>query len=92
MAPRELQSDVPAPEDDQSLGQTFELEQFDVRHRRRSEAGNRWHEGSSPEVEEDAVTAKKPGTAVVQRHFERLRTDEVPFAHDQLGAARAVVL
>src|SRR5262249_45579067 len=88
----EFEADVAAAEDDEVLGQPGELQQLDVRHGTGPrQAGNRWDRAMGPQVEEDAVACQHAGAAVVQTHFERLRRDETPGAHDQFGAAVAVL-
>ncbi len=74
---RELEADVAAAEDDQVLGQAVELEQLDVRQRRRGEA--RESAGSSgrvPRLRKTRSPLSSARAAVVQRHFDRLRRDE----------------
>ena len=88
----EFEADVAAAEDDEVLGQPVEFQQLDVRHRTRlRQARNRWDRAVGAHVEDHAVACQQTSPAVVQTHFEGLRRDETPDAHDQFGAAVPVL-
>ena len=70
----EFQADVTAAEDDEVLGQTFQVQGFDVRHRPgESESGHVGNAGPSADVDEDAIAAHEPRAAGIQRHFNGFR-------------------
>ena len=70
-----------------------ELQSLDVGER--SRCLESWHARNcrvGSDVEEHLVACQHTCPAVIQAHLERSRRHEAPGAHDQLGAARLVVL
>src|SRR5690349_23411153 len=71
----------------------IELEGLDVRERTGGlQPGDTGNGRVRADVDEHAVAVQHPRAAVVQLDLERLRGHEPTRAHDQLGAARLVVL
>ena len=84
----EFQADITSTEDDEVLGQTFQVQSFDMRHRcGKSESGHVGNAGPGADIDEDALAAHESCAAGVQRHFHGFRFREARFAHDQLRAA-----
>jgi hypothetical protein len=84
----EFQAHVAAAKDDEVLGQAFQVQGFDVRHRPGSgKPGHVGDTGAGADVEKDALAPQQPRAAGVQGHPHRFRFREPRFAHDQLCAA-----
>ncbi len=84
----EFQADVAAAEDDEVVGQAFQVQGFDVRHRPGGgEPGHVGNAGAGADVDEDTLAPQQPRAAGVQRHLHRFRFREPRLAHDQLRAA-----
>ena len=89
---RQFEAGIAAADHDQMRRQDVELERFDMRHRLGGlEAGNVGNGCVRSHIHEHLGADKRARSSVVQAHFERLRRDEAPFAHDQFGAACLVV-
>ncbi len=83
-----LQTDIAAANNDEMFGQPFEIERFDMRHRRGGgKSGHVRYGGTRAHIEEDTFTAQAASPAGVQRHLHGLRLGEAGFAHDQLRTA-----
>src|SRR6185437_15178769 len=90
---RQLEADIAAPEHDEVLGQTVELQRFYVRHRLRGlEARYFGNRGAGSDVDEDLVGGQHALAAVTERDLEGFRRREAPGAHDQFRAAGFVSL
>ena len=64
--------------------QTIEIERLDMSHRiRRGEPGNIGHRRVRTQVEEHTLANNPPSAAIVERDFNRFRSDETAFTHDQ---------
>ena len=93
MSLREFEAGIAAPDHDQMRRQVIELQSLDMRERSCGlEAGNARNRCVGPDVEEDFVARQRARPAVIQAHLERLRRHKAPASHDQLGAARLIVL
>ena len=89
---RQLEADVAAAQDHQVSRELAQLQSLDVGQRASlREPGGVVHPGARPGVDDDGLTAERPGPARVERHLDRHRRDESPLAHDELRAAFPVL-
>ncbi len=89
----QFQSDIAAADDEQVVGQPIELERLDIGERLcRRKAGNLRDHGVRPEIENHPMAGQHARAAIVQAHLDGLRRDEPARTHDQLGAARLVLV
>ena len=90
---RQFEAGISAADHDQMRRQDVEFERFDMGHRFGGlEAWNIRNSCVRSQVDEDPGPRQRPRPAVVQTHFERIRRNEAPTAHDQFGAAFLIVL
>src|SRR5262249_50755091 len=90
---RQLETDVAAAEHDQMRRQVAELESLDIREwSGRFQPGNVGNCRVRPDIYEDLIAGEHTDAAIIQQHLDRLWRDKPTRAHDQLGAARLVVL
>ena len=74
---RQLETDVAATEHDEMLGDSFELESFDVRHRRCIAQPRYIRDGRAcAHVEKHTVSDNRPCVSVAAVNGHRLRADE----------------
>src|SRR5215469_8572687 len=74
-------------------GKAIEFERLDVRERLRCmKAGDVGNGRMSAQIQENAVAIESAYAAVLQAHFNSLRTDEAALAKDQFGAASLVLV
>src|SRR5262249_14342956 len=89
----ELKPHVAASEHDEMRRQIIELERLDVRERAGGlEPGHARNGRVRADVDEHPVADQHARVSVVQLDLERLRGHEPARAHDELGAARLIVL
>ena len=83
----------PPPTTTRCEGTRAEVERLDVRQWSGGpQAGDRGDRRMRSHVEEHAIAGEHSRPTVVQAHLERLRCHEASRPHDQLGAARLVLL
>jgi hypothetical protein len=84
----EFQADVAAAEDDEVLGQAFQVQGLDVRHGCGSgQPGHVGYTSAGADVDEDTLAPEQARAARVQGYVDGFRFREARFAHDQLRAA-----
>ena len=90
---RELEADIAAPEHDQVRGQPIELQRLDMREGLgSSQARDFGMVACVPTLRNTRSPASTRVPPSFNLHLEGFRRDEMPRAHDQLGATRLVVL
>src|SRR5262249_56002234 len=90
---RKFEADITRPQHDQVRRHIVELEGLDVGERPRSlEAGNGGNSRMRSDIDEYAIARQHARSAVIEMHLERFRRDEVSVSHDQLAAARLVIV
>jgi hypothetical protein len=89
----ELEAHIAAPEDDEVRGEPVEFQYLDMRERLGGDQARKIGNGGvPPHIEEHALACQHACAAVVQFHLEGFGRDEIPSAHNQLGATRPVAL
>ena len=89
----QFETNIAAPEHDQMCWQVVQLQRLDMCERSgRLEAGDARNYRVRSDVDEHLVARQHAGPAVIQAHLECARGHEPPGSHDQVGAARLVVL
>ena len=82
-----------AANDDQVVGQPIELERLDIGERLCcGQTRNIRDRGMRPEIENHAIAAQHARASLVQAHLDGLRRGAPTRTHDQLGAARLVLV